>query len=99
MSISFLKVGNMLINWRVRLKNRGFVAAFISQLMLVIQFVLGGLNSIGLTDFQLTEEVKSWVFTLVNTIFILLSMLGLVQDPTTKGFGDSDQALEYQKPK
>ena len=88
-----------MINWKVRFRNRSFVAAFIAQLILVIQVLLIGLNSMGITDFQLTEEMKNWVYTLVNMVLILLSMLGIVQDPTTKGFKDSDQALDYQQPK
>ena len=87
-----------MINWKVRFRNRGFIAAFLAQLMLVIQLVLIGLKSMGLTSFQLTEEVKNEVLTLVNAIFILLSMIGIVQDPTTKGIGDSDQALQYKRP-
>lgn len=88
-----------MINWRVRFNNRTWVAAFISQMMLIIQMILVGLNSMGLTDFQLTAEIQNWVLTLVNIIFVLFSMLGIVQDPTTKGYGDSEQALNYQKPK
>jgi phi LC3 family holin len=52
----------------------------------------------GVTDFEITEEIKNGVFTVVNAILFMLSMLGIVQDPTTKGFGDSDQALQYKKP-
>jgi phi LC3 family holin len=29
----------------------------------------------------------------------LLSLLGIVQDPTTKGYGDSERALQYKDPK
>jgi phi LC3 family holin len=94
-----LKVGTVVINWKVRFQNRSFVAAFLSQIMLICQVVLGGLNAVGVTDFTVTEEMKNWVFTLANAIFIVLSMLGMVQDPTTKGFKDSNQALEYKKPK
>jgi phi LC3 family holin len=87
-----------MINWKVRLKNRNWVIAFISQLFIVAQIILGGLNSLGVTDFQLSEAVEDWVLTLVNAVFVILSMLGIVQDPTTKGYGDSSRAMQYNDP-
>ncbi|PLR78441.1 phage holin [Bacillus sp. V3-13] len=87
-----------MINWRVRFKNWRWVAAFLSQLLIVVQMLLVGLNSLGLTDFQLTEEIAEGVLTFANAIFILLSMLGIVQDPTTKGYGDSERAKKYTDP-
>jgi len=87
-----------MINWKVRFKNRSWVTAFVAQLMIVAQMVLAGLNTLGITDFQLTDSIQESVLTIVNTIFILLSMLGLVQDPTTKGIQDSERAKSYKKP-
>lgn len=88
-----------MLNWKVRFKNWSWVVAFISQIMIVAQIVLSGLNTLGITDFQITQAVKDYVLTFANALFILLSMLGLVQDPTTKGYGDSDHALKYDEPK
>lgn len=88
-----------MINWKVRFKNKSWVLAFISQLMIVAQMVLGGLNVLGITDFQLTESIQESILTFVNAVFILLSMVGLVQDPTTKGMKDSERALTYKEPK
>ncbi|MBT2755435.1 phage holin [Mesobacillus foraminis] len=87
-----------MVNWKVRLKNRGWVMAFLSQVMLIAQILLQGLNSLGITDFQLTEQIQSEVLTLANNIFIILAMLGIIQDPTTKGYKDSDRAKKYNKP-
>lgn len=75
-----------MINWRVRFKNWPWVASFVSQIMIIAQLVLVAANSLGLTDFQLTEEIKGWVLALANAIFMLLSILGVVQDPTTSGY-------------
>lgn len=88
-----------MINWKVRFKNWQWVAAFISQIMITIQLILVGLNMAGITDFQLTEEIKTWVLALANSIFMIFALLGIVQDPTTKGLGDSEQAMTYDKPK
>jgi phi LC3 family holin len=88
----------LLINWRVRFRNRNWVIAFISQMFIVAQVVLAGLNSMGITDFQISEALEDWVITMANAVFVLLSMLGIVQDPTTKGFGDSERAKQYKVP-
>ena len=87
-----------MINWKVRFKNRNWVIAFVSQVLIVAQLVLTGLNTMGLVDFQLTDAVQNSVITIVNAIFVVLSMLGIVQDPTTKGYGDSERALNYKEP-
>ena len=88
-----------MVNWKVRFKNPLWVSAFVSQLFIVVQIVLVGLNGIGVTDFQLTKEVEGWILTLVNAIFVILASLGLVQDPTVQGVSDSDKALLYEEPK
>ncbi|MED1470828.1 phage holin [Bacillus salipaludis] len=87
-----------MINWKVRLKNKHWVLAFVSQVMIVLQMILSGLNMLGLIHFELTQAIQSSVLTFINAIFVILSMLGLIQDPTTKGYGDSDRALNYKDP-
>ena len=87
-----------MINWKVRFKNRNWVIAFVSQLLIVAQFILSGLHSVGLIEFQLTDAVQNSFITIINAVFIVLSLLGIVQDPTTKGYGDSERALNYKEP-
>ncbi|MDQ1146369.1 phi LC3 family holin [Bacillus sp. SORGH_AS 510] len=87
-----------MINWKVRLRNRHWVIAFISQIMILAQVILSGLNSLGVTNFQLTDAIQSSILTVVNVVFVILSLLGVVQDPTTKGYGDSERALNYNDP-
>lgn len=88
-----------MINWKVRFKNKLWVSSFISQLFILAQVLLIGAHSIGLTDFQLTEEIQGWVFAVVNAIFGVLAVLGVVQDPTTESLEDSNLAKQYQWPK
>jgi phi LC3 family holin len=88
-----------LINWKVRFKNKSWVMSFISQLLLIAQIIIAGLNSLGVIHFQLTDKVVNDIFACANALFIVLSMLGIVQDPTTKGLGDSEHALKYEEPK
>ncbi|MEW9051457.1 MAG: phage holin [Neobacillus sp.] len=87
-----------MINWKVRFQNRNWVIAFVAQLFIVAQMLLGGLNSLGVTDFQLSDAIQESILAFINAVFILLSMLGLVQDPTTKGIRDSERAMKYTKP-
>ncbi len=87
-----------MINWRVRFRNGGWVLAFLSQLMIVLQLALTALHTLGVIHFQLTDAVKEWVLTFANAVLVLMSMFGIVQDPTTKGLSDSARALKYDEP-
>lgn len=87
-----------MINWKVRFKNRSWVMAFVAQLLIVAQMLLGGLNVLGITDFQLSDAIQQSILTFINAVFIILSMLGLIQDPTTKGMSDSERAKTYKEP-
>ena len=87
-----------LFNWGVRFKNKTWVMSFISQLMIVAQIVLEGFNMLGWTNFKLTEELQNEILLLANGIFMILAMLGIIQDPTTKGYRDSKRAMEYKDP-
>ena len=44
-------------------------------------------------------ELGNQLMAVVNAVFAVLVILGIVNDPTTKGLGDSKQALTYEKPK
>ena len=84
----------MNINWRVRIKNKAFWVALIPALLLLIQQVCG---VFGVTlDFG---ELQAQLVAIVGTVFALLAIMGIVADPTTKGMGDSEQALSYEMPK
>lgn len=89
----------MKLNWKVRFKNKLWVISFISQLFILAEVLLIGAHATGLTNFHLTEEIKGWVFAVVNAIFGVLSTLGNVQDPTTEGLEDSTRAMNYNEPK
>jgi phi LC3 family holin len=39
------------------------------------------------------------LLAIVGTVFGLLTLLGVVNDPTTAGVSDSDKALGYEQPK
>lgn len=83
-----------MINWTVRVKNKAFWLAVIPAVLLLIQQVCA---IFGFTlDFgELGNQLKE----VVNTVFFILALLGIVTDPTTEGIGDSSQALTYNEPK
>lgn len=83
-----------MINWKVRFKNKRFVIAFIAGLLLLVKqvSVLFGYN-------LNTELFSTNINNVVDAVFLLLGLLGIVNDPTTQGFSDSEQALGYEKPK
>ena len=82
-----------MINWRVRIKNKNFWLAIIPAVILLIQAVA---NVFGITiDLG---DMGSKLIELVNTVFVVLAIIGVVTDPTTEGVGDSQRALTYDKP-
>lgn len=84
----------MNINWIARIKNKSFWLSFIPAVLLFIQAVAA---VFGFTlDFG---ELGNQLLSVVNTLFAVLALLGVVTDPTTSGLGDSKQALTYTEPK
>lgn len=82
------------INWKVRLANKSFWVAIIPAVLLLSQQILKVFG----VDFDYTQ-ISSELVAIVGTVFVVLSILGIVVDPTTKGIKDSEQALTYTKPK
>ena len=74
------------------------MTGFIAQLLILVQLLLIGGQAMGWTDFQLTKSVQNWILATVNAVLGILSMLGIVQDPTTASLGDSNRAMDYTKP-
>ena len=83
----------MKLNWKVRLKNKQFWLSVIPALALVVQAVAA---VFGFTlDFS---TLTGKLLTVVDAVFALLVVLGLVVDPTTAGVGDSERAMRYTEP-
>ena len=83
----------MKINLLVRFKNKAFWLSLIPALLLVVQTVasLFGYN----WDFIVLNQQ---ITAIINAVFAVLSILGIVVDPTTAGIGDSQRALSYTEP-
>lgn len=84
----------MKINWKVRMKNKNFWLAAIPALLLLLQQVTEMFGvSLDLSTIQ------GQILSVVETVFLLLALVGVINDPTTQGFSDSANALTYDKPK
>lgn len=83
-----------MINWKVRIKNPVFWVTLIPAVLLVIQTVLVPFG-IYWDPTPLAEQLVA----IVNAVFGVLVILGVVVDMTTDGIGDSDQAMTYDAPK
>ena len=84
----------MKINWKVRVKNKFFWLALIPAVMLLVQTVVALFG----ISFDL-GEVANKLIAVVNSVFVVLATLGVVNNPTTSGVSDSSQALAYDIPK
>ena len=83
-----------MINWKVRIKNKTFWMTIIPLLFVLLHQVL---KLFGI-DFDFADISKQLV-DIVETIFMILGLIGIVVDPTTYGIKDSNSALLYTKPK
>ncbi|GAA0057862.1 phage holin [Streptococcus canis] len=82
------------INWQVRLANKTFWLTAIPAFALLVQAIL---QVFGIKyDFG---DLVNNLLVVVNTAFAFLVILGLVNDPTTKGLSDSEKAMTYTEPK
>lgn len=84
----------MKINWLVRIKNKTFWISIVPAILILIQAVANVFGyAIDLGD------LGNRLLDVINATFVVLVILGVVTDPTTKGVSDSNQALTYTEPK
>lgn len=84
----------MKINWLVRIKNKAFWVAFVPAVLLLIQ------TAAALFGFQIDlGDIGDKILAIINAVFVVLAILGIVTDPTTEGVSDSEQAMTYTAPK
>ena len=77
----------------VRIKNKNFWLSLIPAVLLLIQVVaavFGYSMNLG--------ELGDKLLAVVNALFAVLAILGIVTDPTTAGVSDSSQAMTYAVP-
>lgn len=81
------------INWKVRIKNKTFWMTVIPSLLMLIQAVAAVFGiSIDLGD------LGNKLLNVVNAAFVVLAVVGVINDPTTAGMSDSERAMTYSEP-
>lgn len=83
----------MKINLKARIKNKVFWLTMIPAICVLISQMLC-LFGIELDLSGISEQLKE----IIETIFLVLGVFGVVVDPTTKGVSDSERALHYTEP-
>ncbi len=78
----------MKINIKARLKNKTFV---VSVITLTISFIY---KLLALTDI-VPEVSENELLELISLFINMLALAGVVVDPTTNGFSDSERAMTY----
>ena len=82
-----------MINITTRIKNKTFWLTLIPAVLLLVQVCAAPFRY--QWDFGILNEQLA---AIVNALFAVLAILGVVVDPTTAGFGDSKRAMAYEKP-
>lgn len=83
-----------MINWKVRINNKTFWLTLIPAVLLLIQAVAA--------VFGFTLDLAAMgdkLLAVVNAVFGVLVVLGVVVDPTTAGVTDSSRAMQYEAPR
>lgn len=81
-----------MINWKVRFKNPTFVIALLG-------FVISTVYQL-LAMFEIAPAItEDMVTKCVASVVEILTLMGILVDPTTKGLGDSERAMTYDEPK
>ena len=81
----------MKINLKVRFKNPVFWLTVIPAVITFVYTVLGAFDVVP----ALSQDV---VVNIITALISALTTIGVLVDPTTKGVGDSERALGYDRP-
>lgn len=83
-----------MINFTARIKNKTFWLTLIPAVLLLVQVAAAPFGY--QWDFVVLNEHLA---AIVNALFAVLAILGVVNDPTVATLADSAQALTYKEPK
>lgn len=78
----------MKINWKIRIKNKAWLLAIVGA---IISLAYQIMELAGYTPTIPQEKLLD----IVTAALTILSLLGIVIDPTTEGIEDSDRAMTY----
>lgn len=83
----------MKINWGIRFRQKYFLMALFSFLVLLGQQIGAFFG------YEVTSMMSEQLLSIVNTVLSILVLLGVVVDPTTCGMSDSERARMYRRPR
>ena len=89
----------MKINWKVRIKNPVFWAQIAAAIVTPILTGLGLQSGDMTTWAAFGEALYRAVMNPVIVVSVIVSLWGIINDPTTRGLSDSSLALTYNKPR
>lgn len=81
----------MTVNWKVRFKNRVWLSSFLCT---IVSFAY---NILAMFDI-FPAITQNYVLQIINQILLFMSLIGVIQDPTTEGMSDSSRAMSYEEP-
>lgn len=81
----------MKINLKVRFKNPVFWLTVIPAIITLVYTVLGAFDVVPAIS-------QDNVVNIITALVSALTTIGVLVDPTTKGVGDSERALNYTEP-
>ncbi len=81
----------MNVNWKVRFRNKLWLGSFISAVLAVVYTLLDVFGVIPAMS-------EAALIRIVDALLLILSLLGVIIDPTTAGVQDSNRARGYAEP-
>lgn len=83
-----------MINWKVRIRNKAWWLTFVPAVIVAVGMVA---NALGI-GFD-ADSVTAYAVQVIGVVFAILAAVGVNVDMTTAGLGDSEQAMEYERPR
>ncbi len=84
-----------MVNLKVRAKNKVFWLAIIPAILVLVK-------QVAITFFQKDVDISglsNQLQQIIETVFLILGIMGIVVDPTTDGLKDSKRAMGYVTPR
>jgi len=82
-----------MINWKVRIKNVNWWLTFVPACLILVQVIAVPFGY----NFEIGELNEQFT-AIINAVFVVLALLGIINDPTTEGLKDSERAMTYEEP-
>lgn len=82
-----------MINWKIRLMDKTFWVLLIPAVLTLVQAIAAAFGFV--LDLG---DIGNRLLDVVEALFMVLCIVGIVRDPTTPGIDDSRRAMAYVEP-